>query len=128
MVKYSADAWRRFGDAVRRERAVLRMTQPQLALSMGLSVDTVAAIEGAKRPISRETRVRVEEFFKWTPGASDLILKGDTFVRRAPPPTTREGDTEQDLEDILQAFIDEFGPARVGKALTRVLKKRSTRD
>lgn len=90
VASYSAEDWQRLGDLVRRRRAVLDMTQDDLADSAGVAPGTIRNIEQGKQ--TRElTLPKICRALGWLPESYTLILIGGEPMeeeRPEPPPTT----------------------------------------
>lgn len=118
-------ARRRLGEAINRRRGLLRLTQADLAERVGMSIDTVRALETASRTIRISNLARFEESLEWPTGTCEAILDG----REIDEPTGTVDDDDQDengstlneLESALVALITAFGAREVATALARVL-------
>lgn len=77
MTSYGADAWKRLGEAIRRRRAMLGMTQEDLADAADLSPGTVRNIEQGRRP--RELSLpKINAALGWTDDSYVRVLEGGT--------------------------------------------------
>lgn len=81
---YSDESWARLGDAIRRRRVALRLTQEDLADKAGVSVNTIRNLEQGRR--ARElTLPRITDALGWVGGSYFLILDGgDPLVEETP--------------------------------------------
>lgn len=118
-------ARRRLGEAINRRRGLLRLTQADLAERVGMSIDTVRALETASRTIRISNLARFEDALEWPTGTCEAILEDREIVE----PTGTVDDDDQDengstlneLESALVALITAFGAREVATALARVL-------
>lgn len=137
MRKFSQAAWKRLGGIVKQERAKARprLRQVDLARAMDMSIEVVAALEGAKRPVTVETLWKLEDALGWETDAAIKVLEGAPAPRRKPAEETPEtvvvrgevtpveGDS-MDLDTMLMSILDTWGSPAVMRSLARVLAQR----
>lgn len=84
VARYTGTAWKRLGQAVRRRRVALGLTQQELADAASLGVNTITNIENGSR--ARELNLgRVNRALGWMEGSWQMILEGgDPMVEEAP--------------------------------------------
>lgn len=116
MVRYSPAAWQRLGQAVRRRRVSLGLTQQQLADKAELGVNTITNIENGNR--ARELNLgRINRALGWVEGSWQIVLDGgDPVVEE---PTEAPEDTAlyiekpphlsaEEWEDLKSSFMEQL--------------------
>jgi transcriptional regulator with XRE-family HTH domain len=94
-------SWEVLGDAVRRRRKELGLTQADVTARGGPSVETVRAIENNRAGrLGRQSRRALERAIEWDVGSIDAVLEGGTprplatigavGAPLAPPPAGQE--------------------------------------
>lgn len=84
VARYTAGDWTRLGDAIRRRRVSLRMTQEQLAEAANVSVNTIRNLEQGKRA-RQLTLPPINAALGWVEDSYILVLDGGVPVVEDPP-------------------------------------------
>jgi transcriptional regulator with XRE-family HTH domain len=109
MASFSAQAWGRLGDQVRRRRTALRMKQSELAAAAEVSVNTIVNIEKGSRA-RQLTLPAICRALGWSDDSAIRILDGEApeIVEEPEPPKVVDavfyerppGLTDADWDDL----------------------------
>lgn len=122
--RFSATDWERLGRAVKRARALLDMTQADLAADAGVSKDVIERLERIPHSgsaILMTNLYKIENALGWEAGEAERILTNtQDVVLPSPPVVTRRtrileqireipGLGRQEVEALITAFDREIG-------------------
>lgn len=88
VASYSDEAWRGLGDAIRRRRVALGMTQDELAEAAVVAVGTIRNLEKGRK-VRHLTLPKITRALGWVNDSYILVLEGG-------PPILEEPEAEQD--------------------------------
>lgn len=122
--RFTSVDWERLGRAVKRERALLGMTQAELAESAGVSKDVIERLERIPHSgsaILMTNLYKIENALGWDAGEAERILiNAEASPLSAPPVNTRRarilekireipGLGSQEVEALITAFDRQMG-------------------